>query len=154
MLDERTTVLKTMEITAKRGSEIAGFDQRKKMGLGYYMDRNQIERSSPISTTDLFRQVPGLTVSWDGEGYSVQVNRTANAGMCPVQYYIDGSPFLSVGDDIDQIVRPQDIAAIEVYKSSAETPMQFQGADGGPCGTIVIWTRRRLGNGSDSSGTN
>src|SRR6185437_4726389 len=58
-LDEHTTVLKTMEITAKRGSEIAGFDQRKKSGLGYYMDRDQIEKSNPISTTDLFRQVPG-----------------------------------------------------------------------------------------------
>lgn len=154
-LDERTTVLKTMEITAKRGSEIAGFDQRKKTGLGYYMDRDQIEKTATISTTDLFRQVPGLTVAWDGQGYEVQVNRTSNAGMCPVAYYIDGSPFLSVGDDIDQIVRPEDIAAIEVYKSSAETPMQFQGADGGPCGTIVIWTKRRVGNtGPDSSGDN
>ena len=155
MLDERTTVLKTMEITAKRGSEIAGFDQRKKSGLGYYMDRDQIEKSAAISTTDLFRQVPGLTVAWDGQGYQIQVNRTTNAGMCPVAYYIDGSPFLSLGDDIDQIVRPEDIAAIEVYKSSAETPMQFQGSDGGPCGTIVIWTKRRVGNtGPDSSGDN
>lgn len=154
-LDERTTVLKTMEITAKRGSEIAGFDQRKKSGLGYYMDRDQIEKSASISTTDLFRQVPGLTVAWDGQGYQVQVNRTSNAGMCPVAYYIDGSPFLSLGDDIDQIVRPDDIAAIEVYKSSAETPMQFQGSDGGPCGTIVIWTKRRVVNtGPDSSGDN
>ncbi|HEX5178603.1 MAG TPA: carboxypeptidase regulatory-like domain-containing protein [Gemmatimonadaceae bacterium] len=154
-LDEHTTVLKTMEITAKRGSEIAGFDQRKKSGLGYYMDRDQIEKSNPISTTDLFRQVPGLTVAWDGEGYSVQVNRNSNGGSCPVAYYIDGSPFLSVGDDIDQIVQPQDVAAIEVYKSSAETPMQFQGADGGPCGTIVIWTKRRVGRtGPDSSGEN
>jgi len=154
-LDERTTVLKTMEITAKRGSEIAGFDQRKKTGLGYYMDRDQIEKSAAISTTDLFRQVPGLTVAWDGQGYQIQVNRTTNAGMCPVAYYIDGSPFLSLGDDIDQIVRPEDIAAIEVYKSSAETPMQFQGSDGGPCGTIVIWTKRRVGNtGPDSSGDN
>lgn len=155
MLDERTQVLKTMEITAKRGSEIAGFDQRKRSGLGYYMDRDQIEKSASISTTDLFRQVPGLTVAWDGQGYQVQVNRTSNAGMCPVAYYIDGSPFLSLGDDIDQIVRPEDIAAIEVYKSSAETPMQFQGSDGGPCGTIVIWTKRRVGNtGPDSSGNN
>src|SRR6185312_1623197 len=106
-------------------------------------------------TTVLFRQVPGLTVAWDGQGYQIQVNRTTNAGMCPVAYYIDGAPFLSLGDDIDQIVRPEDIAAIEVYKSSAETPMQFQGSDGGPCGTIVIWTKRRVGNtGPDSSGDN
>lgn len=155
MLDERTQVLKTMEITAKRGSEIAGFDQRKKSGLGYYMDRDQVEKAGAISTTDLFRQVPGLTVAWDGQGYQIQVNRASNGGMCPVAYYIDGSPFLSLGDDIDQIVRPEDIAAIEVYKSSAETPMQFQGADGGPCGTILIWTKRRVGNtGPDSSGDN
>ena len=85
----------------------------------------------------------------------VQVNRNSNGGSCAVAYYIDGSPFLSVGDDIDQIVQPQDVAAIEVYKSSAETPMQFQGADGGPCGTIVIWTKRRVGRtGPDSSGDN
>ncbi|HXE61241.1 MAG TPA: carboxypeptidase regulatory-like domain-containing protein [Gemmatimonadaceae bacterium] len=151
-LDQRTNVLKTMEITAKRGSEVPGFDQRKRSGLGYYMDRDQIERSASISTTDLFRQVPGLTVVWDGEGYSIEVNRTSNAGSCPVQYYIDGTPFLSQGDDIDQVVQPQEIAAIEVYKSSAETPMEFQGATGAPCGTIVIWTKRRIGNDDDTTG--
>lgn len=150
-LDERTNVLKTMEITAKRGSQIAGFDQRKRSGLGYYMDLDQIEKSGAISSTDLFRQVPGLTVAWDGEGYSVQVNRTSNGGSCPVQYYIDGSPFLSMGDDLDQVVRPEEIAAIEVYKSAIETPAQFQGADGGPCGTIVIWTKRRLGTADSTS---
>jgi len=150
-LDERTNVLKTMEITAKRGSQIAGFDQRKKSGLGYYMGLDQIEKSGAISSTDLFRQVPGLTVAWDGEGYSVQVNRNVTGGSCPVQYYIDGSPFLSMGDDLDQVVRPEEIAAIEVYKSSAETPGEFQGADGGPCGTIVIWTKRRLGTADSSS---
>ncbi|HKV50817.1 MAG TPA: carboxypeptidase regulatory-like domain-containing protein, partial [Gemmatimonadaceae bacterium] len=151
MLDERTNVLKTMEITAKRGSQIAGFDQRKKSGLGYYMDLDQIEKSGAISSTDLFRQVPGLTVAWDGEGYSVQVNRNLTGASCPVQYYIDGSPFLSMGDDLDQVVRPEEIAAIEVYKSSIETPAQFQGADGGPCGTIVIWTKRRLGPADSTS---
>ncbi|HEY7895556.1 MAG TPA: carboxypeptidase regulatory-like domain-containing protein [Gemmatimonadaceae bacterium] len=150
-LDERTNVLKTMEITAKRGSQIAGFDQRKKSGLGYYMDLDQIQKSGAISSTDLFRQVPGLTVAWDGEGYSVQVNRNVTGASCPVQYYIDGSPFLSMGDDLDQVVRPEEIAAIEVYKSSAETPGQFQGADGGPCGTIVIWTKRRLGTTDSTS---
>ncbi len=150
-LDERTNVLKTMEITAKRGSQIEGFDQRKRSGLGFYMDLDQIQKSGAISSTDLFRQVPGLTVAWDGEGYSVQVNRNVTGASCPVQYYIDGSPFLSMGDDLDQVVRPEEIAAIEVYKSSAETPGQFQGADGGPCGTIVIWTKRRLGTADSSS---
>ncbi len=141
-LDERTTVLKTIEVTAKAGSDIPGFAQRRKSGLGFYMDQDQLDKVGAITTTDLFRTVPGVQVVWDGSAYSVQVGRNSTTGSCPVQWYIDGAPFLAVGDDIDQIVQPQDIAAIEVYKSSAETPIQFQGAGGSPCGTIVVWTKR------------
>lgn len=142
-LDERATVLKSIEVKAKAGSDIPGFNQRRRSGLGYYMDADQLAKQGAITTSDLFRTVPGVQVVWDGQEYVVQVTRNATTGSCPVQWYIDGSPFLSMGDDIDQIVQPQDIAAIEVYKSSAETPMQFQQAGGNPCGTIVVWTKRQ-----------
>lgn len=142
-LDERATVLKSIEVKAKAGSDIPGFNRRRRTGLGYYMDADQLAKQGAITTSDLFRTVPGVQVVWDGSEYVVQVTRNSVTGNCPVQWYIDGSPFLSSGDDIDQIVQPQDIAAIEVYKSSAETPMQFQGVGGSPCGTIVIWTKRQ-----------
>ena len=97
-----------------------------------------------LSTLMGFRAIPGVQVNWDGSEYVVQMSRSAAMGVsCPVQYYIDGSPFLaSSSDDMDQIVQPQDIEAIEVYKSATDTPMEFQNAGGGACGTIVIWTRR------------
>lgn len=142
VLEERAVVLEAVEVAAKKGSGIPGFDQRKKNGFGTYITRDDIEKRGAIRTTDLFRTIPGVQVLWNGSGYTVQMSR-ASTGYCPVQYYIDGSPFLSTGgDDMDQIVQPQDIQAIEVYKGPTETPAEFQGAGSASCGTIVIWTRR------------
>ncbi len=142
VLEERAVVLEAVEVAAKKGSGIPGFDQRKKSGFGTYISRDDIEKRGAIRTTDLFRTIPGVQVLWNGSGYTVQMSRSSS-GYCPVQYYIDGSPFLSTGgDDMDQIVQPQDIQAIEVYKGPTETPAEFQGGGSAACGTIVIWTRR------------
>lgn len=144
VLEEHAQVLRAIEVTARKGSDIPGFERRRKFGMGTYLTRDDIEKRGAISTTDLFRGIPGVQVMWDGSEYVVQMTRSANMGWtCPVQYYIDGSPFLaSSADDMDRIVQPDEIEAIEVYKSATETPAEFQGVDGGACGTIVIWTRR------------
>lgn len=142
VLEERAVVLEAVEVAGKKGSGIPGFDRRKKSGFGTYITREDIEKRGAINTSDLFRTIPGVQVLWNGTGYTVQMTR-ASTGYCPVQYYIDGAPFLSTGgDDMDQIVQPQDIQAIEVYKGPTETPAEFQGGGSAACGTIVIWTRR------------
>lgn len=143
VLDERAQVLEAIEVRARKGSGIPGFDERQKRGLGTYVTRADIEKRGSINTTDLFRTLPGVQVVWDGSEYVVQMARSTTVGYsCPVQYYIDGTPFLaSSTEDLDNLLRPDDIQAIEIYKSAAETPIEFQGTDGGPCGTIVIWTK-------------
>ena len=142
VLEEKAVVLEAVEVAAKKGSGIPGFDARQKRGFGNFITRDDIEKRGAIRTTDLFRTIPGVQVLWNGSGYTVQMARS-QTGYCPVQYYIDGSPFLSSGDDdMDQIVQPQDIQAIEVYKGPTDTPAEFQGSGGAACGTIVIWTRR------------
>lgn len=142
VLEERAVVLEAVEVAGKKGSGIPGFDARQKRGFGSFITRDDIEKRGAIRTTDLFRTIPGVQVNWNGSGYTVQMSR-ASTGYCPVQYYIDGSPFLaSPDDDMDSIVQPQDIQAIEVYKGATETPAEFQGSGGAACGTIVIWTRR------------
>jgi hypothetical protein len=143
VLDEHATVLKEIEVTARKGSDIPGFDERRKNGFGTYLTREDIEKRGSINMTDLFRQIPGVQVLWDGSEYVVQMARAAAMGTsCPVQWFIDGSPFLVSGDDMDQVLRPEDIDAIEVYKSATDTPVQFQTAGNAACGTIVVWTRR------------
>ena len=49
---------------------------------------------------------------------------------------------LDQGLSIDDIGHPSTIAAIEVYRSATEVPVQFGGASAETlCGVIVIWTR-------------
>ena len=143
VLDERATVLKAIEVTAQRGSDIPGFEQRRKTGMGTYITEQDIQRRQPISFTDIFRAQPGVQVTWDGSEYVIQMTRAASTGMnCPVQWYIDGSPFLASGSDMDGVLDPNQIVGIEIYKGPSETPVQYQGSDGGACGTVVVWTKR------------
>jgi hypothetical protein len=143
VLDERATVLKAIEVTARKGSNLPGFESRRKMGMGTYLTETDIKERQPIAFTDIFRGLPGVQVMWDGSEYLIQMSRASNTGMqCPVQWYIDGAPFMASGSDMDAVLQPDQIVGIEVYKGPSETPPQFQGADGGNCGTIVVWTKR------------
>jgi hypothetical protein len=143
VLDERATVLKAIEVTARKGSNLPGFESRRKMGMGTYLTETDIKERQPIAFTDIFRGLPGVQVMWDGSEYLIQMSRASNTGMqCPVQWYIDGAPFMASGSDMDAVLQPDQIVGIEVYKGPSETPPQFQGTDGGNCGTIVVWTKR------------
>lgn len=139
ILDEKAQVLEPVVTTASP-SDIPGFDQRRQRGLGTYLTEEQIKERGVVDATDVLRGIPGVMVSPANGGYVVQMTRNANVG-CPVQYYLDGSPFGSAGD-INDIVRPQDILAIEVYKGPTETPVEFQTGTNSSCGVIVIWTKR------------
>ncbi|MEO8878830.1 MAG: carboxypeptidase regulatory-like domain-containing protein [Gemmatimonadaceae bacterium] len=140
VLDTRANVLGEVKVEAKAGSTIPGFDQRAKRGLGSFITRDDIEKRQSILTTDLFRTVPGLNVAFDGTNYTVQSARSGNKS-CPMQWYLDGAPFDNSDNSLDQMIRPDDIEAIEVYKSASEVPVQFQGQNAS-CGTILVWTKR------------
>ena len=61
---------------------------------------------------------------------------------CRVTFVVDGHVMDQVSGEVDQLVRPDEIVAIEVYRGAAETPPQFQ-QHRAACGVVVIWTRRR-----------
>lgn len=140
VLDTRATVLGEVKVEAKAGSSIPGFDERAKRGMGNFITRDDIEKRQSILTTDLFRTIPGLNVAFDGTNYTVQSARAGNMS-CPMQWYLDGSPFDNSDNSLDQMLRPDDIEAIEVYKSASEVPVQYQGQNAS-CGTILVWTKR------------
>ena len=54
---------------------------------------------------------------------------------------MDGSHYMTQGEDMDALFKPNEIEAIEVYVSAIDTPIQFQGPQS-QCGTVVIWTKR------------
>jgi hypothetical protein len=140
VMSERATVLGAVEVQGKAHVNVPGFEDRAKRGFGTFLTREDIDKRQPILLTDLFRSVPGLTVGFDGTNYIVQSSRSVGTG-CQVQWWVDGSPFDNMAGDMDQMLRPDDIEAVEVYKSASEVPVQFQGRDAS-CGTVVVWTKR------------
>jgi hypothetical protein len=147
VMDAKAQVLNTVTIEGKPSSNIPGFDDRAKRGLGTFLDSDEIEKRQSVLTTDLFRTIPGLSVGFDGTNYVVQSSRGQG---CQVQWWLDGAPFDNSQNDLDQMIRPDDIAAVEVYKSGSEVPVQFQGTNGS-CGTILVWTKRTAGKAKSRS---
>src|SRR5262245_349952 len=53
----------------RRGDvRLDGFEARKKMGIGHYVTRAQIEARNPLVLTDMMRTIPGADVRPDGRG--------------------------------------------------------------------------------------
>jgi len=139
-------VLSTVVVKADRdvGLERVGFAQRQKSGGGYYLTGDDLARRSPNMLTDVFRTIPGLRVVPSGNGidYTVQSARSATSGC--VKYWVDGAVFEAVfPGDVDRLVPPQEIAAIEVY-NGISVPAQFQQAGSSNCAAIVIWSKTRV----------
>lgn len=140
-LDTRAQVLDPVTVTAKETTPVPGFDDRAAHATGVFMNAKQIEQSGVIATSDLFRRMPGIQVVYVNGQYVVVTNRNGNTTCQEVEWYVDGSRYQSQGEDMDAIIKPNEIEAIEVYSSAIDTPVQFQGPQS-QCGTVVVWTKR------------
>ncbi|HEU4585506.1 MAG TPA: carboxypeptidase regulatory-like domain-containing protein [Gemmatimonadaceae bacterium] len=145
-LDERANVLDAVTVygkRSKRSRDITGFLQRRKSGFGQFMTREDIEKRQPFRFTDLLRGVVGFMVapSSEGLGYRILSSRgVTSSGNCTPGLYIDGVQIFDP-ENIDDLVVPSDIAAVEAYPSASGAPPQFVR---GACGSILIWTGPNL----------
>jgi hypothetical protein len=61
-----------------------------------------------------------------------------------VRYVVDGAPYQSLfAGDIDRLMPPNDVAAIEVY-SGTNTPAEFQAPGNSSCTVIVMWSKFKV----------
>lgn len=135
-------VLETVRVTAtrERALDAVGFTRRKRSGSGHYLDGDAINTNA-LNFSDAMRIVPGLRTVPVGGRQMIVSSRGVNG--C-VQVWVDGNNWQQLEPgDIDDFVKPHELAAVEVY-SPATTPVEFQGARGSSCSTIVAWTIRRL----------
>lgn len=131
-----------------------GFDERRENGVGVFIDRVEIEERSPRKITDLLRGKRGMRVIRQGRSnpdYDLRMRGSAGislAGMsdCWPRIMLDGALVREGArggqplTTIDEIITPNLIAAIEVFRGPAETPTEFSGAG---CGVVMLWTRRQ-----------
>lgn len=112
-----------------------GFYDRQRQALaGIFFDPEALAKRALVSTTDLFRGLPNITVSNDGG----VTTRIYGRGQKCMVIYLDGVP---VGRDFDvsRNMPPEWVKAVEVYASANQTPPQFSQQTG--CGAVVFWTR-------------
>ncbi|MGH7569786.1 MAG: carboxypeptidase-like regulatory domain-containing protein [Gemmatimonadales bacterium] len=116
---------------------LVGFYARRDKGFGRFLTREDIERRNP----------PTLNTLLSGSGIQLVCRRgvclpTRSGGtrLCLVPVYLDGR---HVPDYDLSWTPPQDVAAVEIYRGGADTPVEFARLSGGNCGVVLIWTRIR-----------
>ena len=149
-------VLELDEMTVSAIGEhpfFAGFDERRRLGVGTFISRDVIDATHSSTTSDVFRQLPQVQLVATASGMGVRfptamtsiskistLTRGISAALCAPTIFLDGqaAPSLEVDD-----ILSSDIQAIEIYRGMATTPAQF--AVGGmlQCGAIAVWTRRK-----------
>lgn len=142
-LDE-ITVTAAADVPAPRLDRV-GFYDRERTTTGEFIDRAAIERRHAQRVTQILQNVPGVrTVPFERDRTAVYMRGPMNfSGICWPRVYLDGVVLFQGGasaEFIDPVVHPTNLEGIEVYRSAAEVPPQYGGAQSA-CGVIVLWTR-------------
>jgi len=124
-------------VTARRempSARLEGYYRRLErqgaFGFGRFVTRAQID-SFPASFVSQHLARAGLRVVGDAG-----TARVYSRG-CEMAIFLDG---MAIGRGlINDVVSPQDLEGIEIYRSDVETPVEFLNRSG--CGAIVMWTR-------------
>lgn len=120
-------------------SRLAGFYSRMKQKLGYYITRDEIDRSHSLVMTDVLRELPGIQPAVLPRGLGTTVRMAGQA--CPPLVMIDGFPAAVGNFDLD-IINLSTVEGIEVYRHGSSVPADLFGPYGmHNCGVIAIWSR-------------
>lgn len=133
---------------SRMGQPLSEFYDRmergRKTGFGYFVSREDVDRRSPLHSTDLLRMAPGVRVVSGRAGRGAMIRMT---GGCVPAIYVDGMrvnrpPLTAVS--LDDYVPAVSLEGIEVYRGASAQQGAYYDPSG--CGLILVWTRR----GSDS----
>jgi protocatechuate 3,4-dioxygenase beta subunit len=162
----RIAMLDTVNVKARagiRGSGLASFEERRRLGLGKFIDSTELRKNEGRHLGDLLQSMQGVTLvappvcSISGKSYpncvlsgSARVAYSSRGRGCPMQVVLDGATLYRArqGDtewgymfDLNNFLSVADIAGVEVYRSVAEVPPEYAGG-ASACGVLLLWTRR------------
>ncbi len=116
------------------------FERRRARGVGRFYTRREVENFFSIGTA-VAATTPGVREVRDQFGnWSMTFTRCGSGGLVGgvVAVFVDGMRAYG-GQDALSFYRPNDIEAMEVYRSVSELPPE---AVGDACAAIYIWLRR------------
>ena len=147
MLENIVTTLNPVTVTEKPLSlKMSEFLARRKLGIGQFMNQEEIENVNAVFSTEIFRRFTSINVSPNRarqltEYFALSQREGGNpmTGACPMSVVLDDVP-LPTPFNLDLLPSPRDLAAIEVYAGPSTTPAKYGGFNRG-CGVILIWTK-------------
>jgi len=133
-----STVPNELEEVMVTGNEIRlrEFHDRKqnRSSFGKFFEQSDIRKLGPTHSSDLFRSIPGIVIATaPAGGNSIRIRG------CQPMVVLDGQRV--PGAELDEVIHPTDIAAIEFYPSSAGVPAQYLERQNRLCGLVLVWTR-------------
>ncbi len=136
--------LQDVVVDEKKQEKRSRFYERMKEsnGFGTFVTREQIEQRNTPFTCDLLRGRLGLRVIQTGSTCNIRMSRNQGASFqnadCAPTLIVDGSR-----SDISLLetnsLPPSSLEGVEIYRSAAEAPMEYNGA--AFCGVIALWTK-------------
>ena len=150
VLDSVTVEAESVE---RLNPRMAGFTERRKLGVGRFLDYREMTERQGRDIESLLRElkVPFLRNQrgrFAGEKRGPS-SLQRGAEQCLTKVMIDGivvtSTLLRHESDVfylHQYPHPRSLAAVEYYRGAGQIPLEFQ-TDESQCGMIVIWTRMR-----------
>jgi hypothetical protein len=147
------------------------FLERKKMGIGRFIDREMLAKWENRKTGDLFATVPSVQVktggmkNWISNGrandasctfcrnpdmFSIVSEADFSAGARPACYmdvWLDGVRMYQFGFTPPQplfdvnSISPYSLEGIEVYAGTAQIPAKYNSQFSSGCGVVLFWTR-------------
>jgi hypothetical protein len=112
---------------------LAGFYQRKRLGLGLYLTRADIDRRFTNSIPSLFEGKLGIRVL-----HVAGMDRVVFPRCGRFAVYLDGFVQHGNPNEILNMLNPADLAGIEIYRGPSELPAEFTDNN---CAAVVLWTR-------------
>lgn len=140
--------LDTIRVTASGkcdGFGLNGFECRKKMGNGLFLDYPDIDAKEQRLTADLFRTIPGFRVQLRSSRNGVYPVIMPSKGYGCITEYVDGKP-RSAANPVPE--RSIDLVALEVYAKADSVPIADQRyiwkahevTSSGRCAVVIYWT--------------
>jgi len=107
--------------------------KQQRASFGRFIEQREIRRLGPTNPSDLFRTIPGIVISTASGGNTIRIRG------CQPMVWVDGQRV--PGAELDEVIHPSEIAAIEFYPSNAGIPAQYLERGNRLCGSVLVWSR-------------
>jgi hypothetical protein len=106
--------------------------RNQRASFGRFLMQHEIRKIGVTNPSDLFRSVPGIVISTASGGNTIRIRG------CQPMVWVDGQRV--PGAELDEVIHPSEIAAIEFYPSNAGIPAPYVERENRLCGSVLVWT--------------